>query len=98
MEIRSRAEVLQDTIAILEEYFADQDLEAVISEATRFLGDLGCESLEVVIIANSTQARYGRPFPFNDFFAAVGEREDGDATVGEWVDFVCSHLERGLGD
>lgn len=96
--MKSRAEVLQDTLEILAEYCADQDLDVSISEATRFLGDLGFESLEVVIIANTTQSRYGRPFPFNDFFAAVGQREDGDATVGEWVDFVCDQLERGLGD
>lgn len=89
--MRTRADILTDTLALLNELLAERDYAGEIGEATTLLTDLGFESLDIVVMANTIQERYGQKFPFAEYFAQVGEREHPDITVGEWVDFVYTH-------
>ncbi len=92
--MKTRAEIRADMFQLLQEMLEDMDYEGELTETTTFLDDLGFESLDVVIMANTLQERYGQTFPFAEFFAEVGERESRDISVGEWIDFLFEHLSR----
>ena len=51
---------------------------------TRFVADLGLESLEIVVLSTMIQQQYGK-LPFPAFFDEIGQRpvEDRDVTVAE---------------
>jgi hypothetical protein len=48
-----------------------------------------------VILSATVQEFYETTLPFTDFFTEIGNREVRDVTVGEWVDFVFTHLRNG---
>src|SRR5579862_8806731 len=85
-------EVLDGVLAVLGELKEDWDYEDVIEPQTRFIADLGLESLEIVVLATMIQQQYGK-LPFPVFFDEIGRRppEDRDVTVQEVVAFVCEH-------
>ena len=90
--MKTRTEVLADTLAIMRELRENSDYAGEITEATSFLSDLGFESLDVVILANTIQEKYGQILPFTEYFTEIGKQEHPDITLGEWVDFVYTHL------
>jgi acyl carrier protein len=92
--MKTRAEIQADMFQLLQEMLEDMDYEGELTEMTTFLDDLGFESLDVVIMANTLQERYGQTFPFAEYFAEIGERESRDVTVGEWIDFLYEHLSK----
>lgn len=92
--MKTRAEIQADMFQLLQEMLEDMDYEGELTEKTTFLDELGFESLDVVIMANTLQERYGQTFPFAEYFAEIGERESRDVTVGEWIDFLYEHLSK----
>jgi len=91
--MRAYEQVLADLLALLGKVAGDWDAGGGLTEETRLFEDLDFESLDLVILGTAVQERYGQNFPFAEFFAEVGRREQKDVTVREWVDFVCQHLE-----
>ena len=89
---KSRKEVLVDFVQFLGRLADDWEYSDEITEETYLLADMGLASLDVVILANAIQEHYGQPFPFTEFYAAIGQREHRDVSVGEWVDFVYRNL------
>ncbi len=61
---------------------------------TRFVADLGLESLEIVVLSTMVQQQYGQ-LPFPQFFDEIGQRpvEQRDLTVAELAMFVCEHRQ-----
>ena len=61
---------------------------------TRFVADLGLESLEIVILSTMVQQQFGK-LPFPQFFEEIGERpvDQRDLTVAELAMFVCEHRQ-----
>ena len=53
------------------ELAGDWEYDGEISPETRFLADLGLESLEIVVLATMIQQRYGR-LPFAEFLEEIG--------------------------
>ena len=49
-----------------------------IGPETRFVADLGLESLEIVVLSTMVQQQYGR-LPFPQFFDEIGQRPRGGA-------------------
>ena len=93
---RSREEVLADVADLLPtvgENAADWEEHTEITEDTLLLGDLDWGSIEVVILANAMQERYGQLFPFIEWFRGLGRQGRQDISVGDWVDFVHTHLD-----
>jgi acyl carrier protein len=88
----SRQQVLDTIIGFLERMAGDWDYSDRITEHTNLLGDMGLQSLDVVILANTIQEHYGRIFPFTEFLTAIGERGGSDVSVGEWADFIYEQL------
>jgi hypothetical protein len=63
-----------------------------IGEGTYFIADMNWRSMDIIYLANSLQEHYGRTFPFTDLFTEIGQREQPDISIGEWVDFLHEHL------
>ncbi len=87
-------QVLQGILAILDEAQGDWEYVGEIGPETRFIADLGLESLEIVVLSTMVQHRYGR-LPFPQFFEEIGQRpeEERDLSVAEVAMFVCEHRE-----
>lgn len=89
----SREKIEADTLALLQQLADDWEYTDEITSGTFLLADLGFESLDVVILSAETQNLYGQKLPFTQLFADIGQREERDITVGEWADFVHTHLQ-----
>ena len=87
-------EVLGSMLALLDEMKGDWEYIGEIEADTRFIAELGLESLEIVVLATMIQQQYGR-LPFPEFFDAIGQRpvDERDVTVAELVGFICEHRQ-----
>lgn len=85
-------QVLADVLELMNELAGDWEYDGVITPQTYFLNELGLESLDLVVIGTTVQQRYG-PLPFAELLAEIGQRplEQRDLTVGDLIDFICSH-------
>jgi acyl carrier protein len=89
--------VLDGVLALLEQLSGDWEHDEEIVPETRFIADLGLESLEIVVLGTMVQERYGK-LPFAAFLESIGDRpvEERDITVLELVAFVCEHRQPAL--
>jgi acyl carrier protein len=85
-------EVLSSIMALLNELKGDWEYGGDIAPDTRFIADLGLESLEIVVLSTMIQQQYGR-LPFPEYFDEIGRRpiDDRDVTVADLVGFVSTH-------
>jgi acyl carrier protein len=88
------AQVMDGVLELLGEAQGDWEYEGEIGLDTRFVADLGLESLEIVVLSTMVQQRYGR-LPFPQFFDEIGQRpvDQRDLSVAELVAFVCEHRQ-----
>jgi acyl carrier protein len=88
------AQVVQAILMLLEEARGDWEYIGEIGVDTRFVADLGLESLEIVILSTMVQQQFGK-LPFPQFFDAIGQRpvDQRDLTVAELAMFVCEHRQ-----
>lgn len=84
--------VLAEVLELLDELAGDWEYDGGIEPTTRFLHDLGLESLDLVVLGTMLQQRYG-PLPFTEYYAEIGRRpiDERDVTVAELVDFICAN-------
>jgi acyl carrier protein len=82
--------VMAGVLEMLDELAGDWEYDGTVEPGTRFIADLGLESLEIVVLGTMIQQRYGR-LPFSEFLEELGQRpvEERDLTVAELVAFVC---------
>lgn len=87
-------QVVQGILELLEEVRGDWEYTGEIGPETKFVEDLGLESLEIVVLSTMVQQRYGR-LPFPQFFEEIGQRpiEERDMTVAEVAEFICKHRQ-----
>ena len=85
-------DVLEGILELLEELAGDWEYDGEIVPETRFLADLGLESLEIVVLGTMVQHQHGR-LPFSEFLEEIGSRPEAerDLTVAELVAFICRH-------
>jgi acyl carrier protein len=88
----TREKIQDDVMELLSELADDWEYEGTITEETKLLGDMGLESLDIVVLATSLQQRYNQDLPFSEFFAEIGQRPTPDVSVREWTDFMVQHL------
>jgi acyl carrier protein len=91
--MRTREQVLADVLVLLGKVAREWEVEGGLGESTRLFEDLNFESLDLVVLGAAVQEHFGRSFPFAEFFAEVGQRQQKDLSVREWVDFIYKHLE-----
>jgi acyl carrier protein len=88
----SRDRILEDVLTLLQGLARDWEFDGTLNADTRLFTDLAFESLDLVVLGAAVQEHFGRSFPFPEFFAQIGQREVRDLTVGEWVDFLDTHM------
>jgi acyl carrier protein len=86
--------VLGVVLELLAELKEDWDYMGEIGPDTRFVAELGLESLEIVVLAALVQERYGR-LPFPAYFDEIGQLplHERDVSVGALVHFICAHRQ-----
>ncbi len=86
--------VLAEVLELLDELKGDWEYAGDIDPDTRFIADLGLESLEIVVLSTMIQEQYGR-LPFPQYFDEIGQRpvDERDVTVAELVTFVCKYRQ-----
>ena len=86
--------VMNEIVELLEELKEDWEYEGELEPNTRFLTDLGLQSLDIVVLSTMVQHRYGR-LPFPAWFEAIGKRppDERDVTLRDLVTFVCEHRQ-----
>ncbi len=86
------AQLRSEILDLVNGLAGDWEYDGVISADTRFLADLGLESLDLVVLGTSIQHRYGK-LPFSEFLEEIGRRpaHERDVTVGELISYVCAH-------
>lgn len=87
MTILTQSLLLTEVLGLIGELAADWDLETELTENTGLFGELGFESLDLVVLGASLQERYGK-LPFPEFLAELGQRSADDVTIGELVQFI----------
>ena len=85
--------ILADVLQLLRKVASDWEFDAPLTSETRLFSDLNFESLDLVIFGASVQEHFGQRLPFPEFFAQLGQRQAGDLTIGEWVQFIHTHLD-----
>ena len=84
--------ILTDVINLLNQLARDWEYSGEITPDTLLFADLGFESIDAVILASFVQEHYGRPFPFPQLLAEIGERQVKDLQISELVEFIHEHL------
>jgi acyl carrier protein len=90
--VKSREAIAMDVMQLLEELASDWEYAGALTPDTRMLTDMGMESLDLVVLATALQERYEQELPFSQFFTELGQRNAGDLTVREWIDFMDTNL------
>jgi acyl carrier protein len=87
-------QVLAAILELLDELKGDWEYDGEIAPDTRFVVDLGLESLEIVVLSTMIQQLYGK-LPFPAFFDQIGQRpvEERDVSVAELVSFVSRNRQ-----
>jgi acyl carrier protein len=84
--------ILGDVLQLLNQLARDWEYSGEITPDTMLFADLGFESIDAVILASFVQEHYGRPFPFPQLLADIGQREVKDLRISELVGFIHQHL------
>jgi acyl carrier protein len=84
--------ILTDVLNLLKELARDWEYSGEITPQTWLFADLGFESIDAVILASFVQDHYGRPFPFPQLLANIGQRDVKDLRISELVGFIHQHL------
>jgi acyl carrier protein len=74
-------------LELMTELAGDWEYDGQIAPDTFLFGDLGLESLDLVVLGTAIQERYGN-MPFAEFLAEIGQRPLQDVSVGELVAFI----------
>jgi acyl carrier protein len=88
------AEIAGMLRAMLDEYGLD---DTEITLETRFTEDLELESIDLVTLAGSLEARWGRQVNFAEFVAGLDLDEIIDLRVGRLVEYVAGCLRTAEG-
>ena len=91
--VMNDSEILDDVVKVFHQ-FLNVDPGVPITAETRFFADLGLASIDAVVLGESLQTYYGRPIPFDQLLAELGQRSERDLVIGELVAFLRLHLGR----
>jgi acyl carrier protein len=92
MTHESKQGVYDTIFGILDKLADDWEYTEEITPETNLIGDLGLESIDIVVLATSIQNHYQKPLPFAQFFAEIGQRKIRDVCIDEFADFIHQNL------
>lgn len=82
-------------IADLLRNFEGREYSGEIGYHTRFFDDLGCASIDAVVLGEQLEQRFRKRLPFSELLTEVGNRGETDLEIGELAQFVHRHVESG---
>ncbi len=82
-----------DLAAAVRSAFPDRDFSAEVGPNTRVFADLGLASIDVVVLAEHLEKRFGRKLPFGPFLAELRAKGADDLEIGEVVAFLWKHVK-----
>jgi acyl carrier protein len=91
----TREQILHDVLHLLQDVARDWEYDRPLDADTRLFADLAFESLDLVVLGAAVQDHFKQTFPFAELFAELGQREERDLTIGEWVAYIELHLQPG---
>jgi acyl carrier protein len=87
----TRDSILNDLRGLLVN-FNGREYSGEIEPETMLFADLGLVSIDVVILGETLERFYERPFPFNRFLAEIGREGLRDLPLGRLVAFLDDQL------
>jgi acyl carrier protein len=87
----TRDSILNDLRGLLAN-FNGREYSGDIEPDTMLFADLGLVSIDVVILGETLERIYGRPFPFGGFLAELGREGLRDLPLGRLVAFLDDQL------
>jgi len=93
MSTLSKEQLFNDLIGLLNSLSEDWEYSDPITAETYLIEHLGFESIDIVILCTNVEEHYGRPLPFAEFLAEIGQRDVRDIRIDELVDFFHKHLQ-----
>lgn len=88
---RSYDDVFREIAGILSN-FEGREYSGSITPQTQFFDDLGCASIDAVVLGEQLEQHFGTPLPFNELLMDLGNRGATDLEIGELAQFVHQHL------
>jgi acyl carrier protein len=88
---RSFDEVFGEIAGLLRN-FEGREYSGEITAHTRFFDDLGCASIDAVVLGEQLEQHFGQKLPFNDLLMDLGNRGATDLEIGELARFVHRYL------
>ncbi|NWG32619.1 MAG: acyl carrier protein [Rhodocyclaceae bacterium] len=85
-------EIQEYILKKLEELSNDWEYSRPMGPGSLLFTELGLESLDAVVLCTAIQEHYGRPMPFAELFAELGEQRR-DLSIREVAEFVHRHLD-----
>jgi len=80
--------IFNDILMTLEKVGEDWEYSDEITMDTCLLGDLGLESIDVVVLGEFLEEHYDQSFPFTEYFTELTQQEVTDIRVSDLVDFI----------
>ncbi len=85
--------ILADLTLILSDLKGGK-LPPVLDGRTQLFADLNLESIDLVMLNEMIEQKYETVFPFQDFMAELGRKNQRDISIGQFVEFIKAYLER----
>lgn len=85
--------IFSDILGTLEKVGEDWEYSGEITMETYLLGDLGMESIDVVVLGEFLEEHYDRSFPFTEYFTELAQQEIQDIRISDLVDFIDRHFD-----
>jgi acyl carrier protein len=85
--IATSTQLLDEVLELITSLAEDWEYEGTITPKTLLFGELGLESLDLVVLGTAIQERYGR-VPFAEFLTDIGRRAAQDVSIGQLVTFI----------
>jgi acyl carrier protein len=92
MITRTPDQLYRDLAEVMTSAFPDRDLPSDVSPGTRVFADLGMASIELVVLGERLEQRYGRKLPFGPFLASLRNSGADDLQLGDLVAFLQKHV------
>ena len=92
MTAEDKESIFRTVTGMIVKMLGDWEYSGEIRLDTLLVSDLGFESLDIVVLGETIQKHYARNLPFTQFYAELGQLEARDIRVGEFVEFICQHL------
>lgn len=84
--------IFNDILTTLEKVGEDWEYSGEITPETYLLGDLGLESIDVVVLGEFLEEHYDQSFPFTEYFTDLAQQDVLDIRISDLVDFIDNHF------